>query len=618
MFNLLSVLPERDKELITRYVTKYGVYDGFIGVDRWLEDWGKNKIKLYKMFGNQFSYTIPFSYEKGREELSRQMSELLYPFTRGEDNKSFRRIFFDFLDGYILYDKELIPDAIGKKEDNQPFFKKSDTQNKIEDFCIRAMDHYCWTENSITCSIKIKLPVLKKELQIQEGAKPVKAINKFLTYFAPYFKDNKDYQFLMKEFEKFRLAHSVILNDKLIKGDLVLSIHPLDFITMSDNDSNWESCMNWVGEGCYHVGTIEMMNSNNVIVCYITNKKDWTFDKDSETGEAYLWNNKKWRQLAYVTPEIIMTGKAYPYNNKQLSFTILEALDKLAKENLGITYEYGIERYEDMKYINTIASMDRARYYRNLPEHRYHKKNIIFDTKGMYNDMLNDSSTKYWCVRNKVKHNKIISYSGKAPCLCCGGPIIYETLDDYDYNERYANCGSAVCTDCLENFRCDVCSETYSNKKHYKIFLENGTEIQICEDCVRDYIRKCPDCGRTMFVESMYGAYNICVDEKIDHLTTFIKLKEETDPYEFGNITYSTKERLDNNFETIYPICRCGRCSEKDDRFEVRNEKIGYGWSDRTADFLVSKEVQKKEDWEKYFSYNLEKIEVCDGEMITN
>ena len=73
----------------------------------------------------------------------------------------------------------------------------------------------------------------------------------------------------------------------------------------------------------------------------------------------------------------------------------------------------------------------------------------------------------------KVNHNKVISYSGKAPCLCCGEPVVYDTEDDYDYNERYGNCGSTICMDCLSNFRCDFCNENYPTEKHYDIMINN-------------------------------------------------------------------------------------------------------------------------------------------------
>ena len=79
-------------------------------------------------------------------------------------------------------------------------------------------------------------------------------------------------------------------------------------------------------------------------------------------------------------------------------------LRNLAKENLNWTYEFGPELYLDMKNIDCKARIDNNREWISLG--LAYKKNILFDTNGMYNDMLNDNRTSYWCIRNKVKKMK--------------------------------------------------------------------------------------------------------------------------------------------------------------------------------------------------------------------
>ena len=506
MFNLTSVLSDKDKELISKYVEKYGVAENFIGVDSWLQEWGKSKIKLYKLLGNQLIYSIPFKYEKNERDLERQLRDL-------NRETGFWDAFMIFSRERIIYPekgKELLPEFVGHDRDKS-WHEITDLQKQIESFCYNAICVDSLIANKIEKPLKIKTQKIKRELQIQAGTKPIKAINKFLTYFESLLKDDEEYVDLMKKFEEYRLAHSVVLNDKMISGDLVFSIHPLDFMTMSDNDSNWQSCMSWVDDGCYHVGTVEMMNSNNVLCCYITNKKNWHFEEDEETGEIYEWNNKKWRQLVYVAPEIIMTGKSYPYKNETISKLILTTLKELS-EKVGISYEYGIEKYEDMKYINSIASMDRARDYRMLPKGSRHKRNIIFDTKGMYNDMLNDHCTTYWCIRNKVKKTTLISISGKATCLCCGGSTLEADYDwkeygevNLSYNDRYTNCSTLVCEACESKFyRCPIC-RIKNYKAKMKTFKDEktGIETKMCAACYNRYIKTCPICKKEMYVLSL-------------------------------------------------------------------------------------------------------------------
>ena len=74
--------------------------------------------------------------------------------------------------------------------------------------------------------------------------------------------------FAADEWEEIRLAHSQIFNTNKMTGTLCLSIHPLDYATASDNDNGWSSCMSWRDDGCYRMGTVEMMNSPMVICAY--------------------------------------------------------------------------------------------------------------------------------------------------------------------------------------------------------------------------------------------------------------------------------------------------------------------------------------------------------------
>ena len=581
-FNLVSQLTKEDKIKIENYIYLYGTKSYFIGVDEWLKYWGTNKIKMYKLLGNQFIYRTPFEYCKSKEEIETQLTNLVH-------KEQFPELFKDWLKNH----QDIFPE---------------DVRFPILDCCTR----YTLLKDQISENFNFKLEGNKKTFQIQKGMKPIRALNRFLTYCKEVDGINK----IMESFEKFRIAHSMILNDKFIKGDMVISIHPLDFMTMSDNNSNWQSCMSWKDNGCYHVGTIEMLNSNNVLCCYIENSEPYYFSKEFDKNEDYRWYNKKWRQLIYFTKDIIVSGKPYPYANDEITKALIQIIRDLARKNLHWTYSFGPEEYKDMQYINSSFSMNRARNYiqwGNMTKH-----NILFDTKGMYNDMINDNYTTYWCVRNKVKHNKIISYSGKAPCLCCGGSIIYTPLDDYDYNDRYGNCGSSVCDDCLQKFRCDFCDNADSAKKHYKIFLEDGTEVFICEDCIKDYVRKCPDCGKTIFLTSVFGRYNIFKDQEIDTPENYIKLNNPIDQDEIDNLSVFSSAKMENKYKTIFPICRCGECASKDDRFERKIIDLGHGWSCRKYDILISKEKQKKSDWEKYFCYNLEPVSIADGEIIYN
>ena len=591
-FNLINELSELDKKKLENYVHMYGTKEGFIGVDAWLENWAKNKVKLYKLLGNKFEHRITFQYNKTRAELERQISELVI---------NYREFFNDLIDWVW--------------ENNYP--------DEVTDFI-----NSCYRINSILYDeisegLKFKLENQRKMLQIQKGAKPVRALGRFLNYC----KDEKGIGDLLQRFEKFRIAHSLVFNDKLIKGTLVFSINPIDFVTMSDNNSGWQSCMSWSDNGCYHIGTVEMMNSNNVICCYLENEVPYYFGDANHKTEEYQCRNKKWRQLVYITKDIIVSGKSYPYMNDDMSKRVVETLRELAKENLKWTYSFGIERYQDMKWINGSYSMDRAKGF--IHRKMTTKYNILFDSKGMYNDMLNDSNFHYWCVRNKVKHTKVISYSGKAPCLCCGNDVIRHSDYEDDYNERYYDCGQVVCGDCMDLKRCEFCNEADALEGHYKVKNPaTREEILVCEHCINNNTRICPECGKPFYVDTwqtLWG-YFAGTMEEIRHRDAFIKVgKLQSDEYynsEIGSFRWRPSMITEKNYfdeycpQGLIPVCKCNECLDKDPRFQKIHGRIGSGfWHTRETTYYISKDVEDPKNWENTFAYNLKKTMLKEGEV---
>ena len=505
MFNLFNQISEEDKIKINNYIRLYGAASHTLPLEEWLANWSVCKIKLYKLLGNNLIVKIPYSIDKPNSEKDAQMRTLIV------DNH-------DFIEKY----RAVILLACSKYSLNEDI--KYDLLHPISLGVVES--------GATFHPIKIKIEEKRKQLQIQAGSKVMKAIRKILEYFSEDI-DNDEYVTLVTMFEKFRIKHSIITDEKKLSGNLVLSIHPLDFMTMSDTNS-WSSCMNWTRDGdggCYHVGTIETMNSNNVICCYFESNAKFYFgekknllnlkyEKLSQPEEDYTWNHKYWRQLFYVTKDIIVSGKSYPYAFDQMTKDILTHLRELAKENLNWTYSFGIEEYRDMIHINGSYSMNRARNYINAGN--AWKKNILFDTKGMYNDMLNDSETTYWCVRNKVKHTKIISYSGKANCLCCGGSIISES--DYTaYNDRFDNTGRAVCETCIDDFfRCDCCNSAKINDKLIQLYdKDKDKTLRLCHNCVIEEYRICPCCGEPLNINTWKNSANMMFYVKKDYRDDF-------------------------------------------------------------------------------------------------
>lgn len=562
--NLINQIPELDKQRMINYIDRFGVSkEYFIGLDKWLQPWSHANQTLYRLLGEKLIYKIPYEYEVTRAELSQQLDNLI-------DNSFFFGLYDTFI--HKVFDEE--------EADKETLVRLGHIA-KVLNFA----DYSVLLDNKLDTVFKHKSIHKKQTLQISKGMKPVKAIQKVINYF-DFILPQKEYEELKSSFEEFRIAHSRVFNTKTIKGQLCFSIHPFDFITMSDNSLNWTSCMNWRERGCYRIGTVEMMNSNNVVCCYIESD-DIPFyfnDEDQEQKEEYRWNNKKFRELAYVTKDIIINGKSYPYKNKDTDDLVIKTLKDLALKNLGWKYSFGPEVYRDMDHFFSGRSMN---IIRNKIANGTTKKNsILFDTNGMYNDILNvatDHLSPFKCYRNKVDKTKIYSLSGKAPCLCCNKPVIYPQYEDIkintlvlDYNDRYENVEEVLCEECKGDFECYYCKKESKTKYPHKVkvYLSYNREIverSICDKCFKAKIRKCPDCGKPIILSDNVGVAPLRLRGK----RTVPEIYKENRYSSIKYYDYILEGFCNDNYD-LEALYICPSCFEK----RIKNKEI-----DRRVDF---------------------------------
>lgn len=287
---------------------------------------------------------------------------------------------------------------------------------------------------------------------------------------------------MAEEFEDFRIAHSQVLNQKVLSGDLCLSIHPLDYATASDNENGWTSCMSWDDEGCYRLGTVEMMNSPMVICAYLK----------SEVNEMRIankpWPSKKWRAWIIVDEENkrIICNKHYPYQSQAIAEVAVEWVRDLANENLGwhITAKPELQAEMPDKY-----------------EEQY-------ETCFMYNDIGYQQNMTVGEEPMKITSSKKwINYSGVANCMNCGNIIDYSNRDD---------AGTLLCPHCDHKCRCDGCGRVIEEEE---AFWDPDGEYCYCSDCYYDRYAICDECGESVPVDEMVS-YEVFIDDKVIETAT--------------------------------------------------------------------------------------------------
>ena len=453
MTDLYNRLPAEEVDTLWTYLRYYNGGERVIHreqMDYFLRGWESQKQDLYKIFGEQFILEKEIEFNKCEEELMTEMNRAIW--------------------GYGTVSKQLL-DNFRDKLWNYTYAKTNIlSPNEYEQLCSLTFAENLISNEYPHDTVRIPAEITKsgKPLVIQKGCKAVKAIKKIV--------DELD---ICGDFEEFRKTHSMVLNQKKIKGTVCLSIHPMDYITISDNDYNWSSCMAWVEEpGDYRIGTLEMMNSPCVVVAYL---------KGSEPGE-YIndkWNNKKWRQLIIVTPDLILGNKQYPYENDELQGFCLKWLKKLCeKANYGIYYDELHQIHNcNTNYINGERKV-KFNLYTNL------MYNDVYDERAAYvsleiGEPEHRGNRGYYDCENPYYE---LNFSGAAICTGCG---CY--LDEDNSNGTSSVC----CVDCDGAWTCAHCGDHYDNYTEPSYTDDAGNHY--CSYCVECDLETCEVCGESTF-----------------------------------------------------------------------------------------------------------------------
>lgn len=135
----------------------------------------------------------------------------------------------------------------------------------------------------------------------------------------------KAYKFFITDkplLEKLQNLASEVIQKNKVEGKLCFSVHPLDYLTISENNFNWRSCHALDGE--YRAGNLSYLQDTSTIVCYLKSVNDKNNQSLERLPEHIKWNSKKWRVLLYADPKqhLIFAGKQYPYDAEHLMQTI--------------------------------------------------------------------------------------------------------------------------------------------------------------------------------------------------------------------------------------------------------------------------------------------------------
>ena len=411
----------------------------------------------------------------------------------------------------ILFDKWLkakkyFIDSFGgliKEIPNVSFTLSEKTKNNnINDFCdyiegysLYDLSNFIDEEREGFYDNETKKDYWYKGQKIPKGMKLVKAFKYFIDYNPNFLSEIQD------------KASRIIQEDK-ISGTLCFSVHPLDFLSVSENNYNWRSCH--ALDGDYRAGNLSYMTDSSTFICYLKGEDDVILPR---FPSDVPWNNKKWRVLLYISNDysMMMAGRQYP-------FFCEGALDQLA-EYLDFRWPVserfiGWSKFTNSK-INSVDinenHIDLALPYYVVGHSLVAKTKLVKDLPGslQYNDLLYSTCYEPYYAYGYDKefydkssiytgftsgNNTRFSIGGAVPCLKCEDKDIehnHSMLCDYCYNEEIIR-HEWVCSECGNIYNWDMAPEPYEVEGQL-----------VCEDCFDEYCAQCDECGELFFISKM-------------------------------------------------------------------------------------------------------------------
>lgn len=475
--SLFEKLPQEEVHLLSEYLAYYsgGTPLREERMDYFLRFWEEAKLPFYQMFGEQFIIKKEVAFEKPINALSREIDEAFCA-----------PLVARFIDVYRQRVR-----AISKDDDV--------LRENLLHFVYSDMDLIKNEYQEKSFTIPGSHTVTGRPLQVNRGCKLVRMLGKIAEALGIKVEANVctncgqiihynthscplcDAQVkLMDGYEAFRLAHSLVLNQKVVRGNLCLSIHPMDFVTMSDNACGWSSCMSWIEEGDYRLGTIEMMNSPCVVIAYMESKEEMNL------CDGYKWNNKRWRQLLIANREIILGNRQYPYTSDVLQREAMKWLREICQNRWG-PYSEDIHQIRNGTR-NTLSEDDTVKF------------KIACDF--MYNDVNSGNCAAYIAPSYfKGLDYYTLNFSGPAVCTNCGDVI--------DYDEGF-DASRMQCNACSGAWKCAHCGGHF----HYDYYEADG--LLYCEDCFYEITDLCEICDdRVTKTTPVYIQYTNTQNEEI-------------------------------------------------------------------------------------------------------
>lgn len=261
------------------------------------------------------------------------------------------------------------------------------------------------------------------------------------------------------------------LNPLLMLKTALLSLHPCDFLEMSNKDNTWTSCHN-LESGGYQAGALSYMTDDVSMIF---------FTVDPGPTDHFYRLPRRSRQMFFFKEGSLFQSRLYPSDLSESMDLYRSIVQKAIAACLGVPNRWILKKKrEDIN--GCCTSGEGSRQY---PDYNYYGNVSVLKSVGTLSNFVVGKPSLCVCCGHPYKQGHLkCSCEDTVVCKECGQTVSMR-------NARFTE-GAYYCNSCLHI--CAVCGAMIQSTM-YPAYDRRGRLVEICEFCYQQSMEPCAACS---------------------------------------------------------------------------------------------------------------------------
>lgn len=262
----------------------------------------------------------------------------------------------------------------------------------------------------------------------------------------------------------------------------VLSVHPCDFLEMSNKDNTWSSC-HGLDHGGYQSGCLSYL-ADAVTMIFFT--------VDDDVKSNFYKHPKRSRQIFCYTDNLLLQSRLYPDDNNEQCEQYRGLVQKAIADCLRAPNLWTIKSKPD----ETAECFTTVKDSRHYADYNYYRRVSLLKGAERYGNLQIGHPSLCVCCGQPFRNGSLkCTCENLVVCADCGQTVSAS-------NARYSD-GAYYCNVCLHI--CAACHQTV-HADMYPAFNRQGRMVEVCADCYQSMVGACASCCVSPVCSMLSGA----------------------------------------------------------------------------------------------------------------